>query len=117
MTNPGTTLERGSIVLIPFPYSDLSSHKKRPVLLVTAPDRHSDFIAAGITSVEQKSDAFLLESSQLLRGRLPRRSWVRTDKLFTLSSGIVIKDFGAVRADAFERILHEICLKIGCIPH
>lgn len=116
MTNPGTTLEPGNIVLIPFPFSDLSSTKKRPVLVLTAPDRHSDFIAAGITSVEQKTGAVALETAHLLRGRLPKKSWIRTDKLFTLSSEIVVKNFGAIRPDAFKQVMQAICGTIGCPP-
>jgi mRNA interferase MazF len=116
MTNPGTTLEPGNIVLIPFPFSDLSSTKKRPVLVLTAPDRHSDFIAAGITSVEQKTGAVAPETAHLLRGRLPKKSWIRTDKLFTLSSEIVFKNFGAIRPDAFKQIMQAICRTIGCPP-
>ena len=34
----------GDLVLIPFPYSDLQSTKKRPVMVLTSPDRHEDFI-------------------------------------------------------------------------
>lgn len=116
MTNPGTTLEPGNIVLIPFPFSDLSSVKKRPVLVLTMPDRHSDFIAAGITSVEQKTGAVPLDAAKLLRGRLPRKSWIRTDKIFTLSSDIVVKEFGAVREDVFRQIMQAICRTIGCTP-
>ena len=47
------TCEPGDLVVIPYPYSDLSASKKRPVLVVTAPDRHGDFIALAVTSVEQ----------------------------------------------------------------
>ena len=110
------TPEPGNIVLIPFPFSDLSSTKKRPVLVLTAPDRHSDFIAAGITSVEQKTGAVALETAHLLRGRLAKKSWIRTDKLFTLSSEIVVKNFGAIRPDAFEQVMQAICRTIGCPP-
>ena len=116
MTNPGTTLEPGNIVLIPFPFSDLSSTKKRPVLILTSPDRHSDFIAAGITSVQQKTSGVVIESAQLLRGRLPKTSWIRTDKLFTLSSEIVVKEFGAVRPEVFNHVMQAICRTIGCTP-
>ncbi len=37
------------LVLIPFPYADLGSSKKRPVLVLTNPDRHGDFIALAVT--------------------------------------------------------------------
>src|SRR5690554_1646930 len=37
------TLEPGDIVLIPFPYTDLASHKRRPVVLLGAPDERGDF--------------------------------------------------------------------------
>jgi mRNA interferase MazF len=84
--------------------------------VLTPPDRHSDFIAAGITSVEQTTGAVSLETAHLLRGRLPKKSWIRTDKLFTLSSAIVVKDFGAVRPDVFKKVLQDICGTIGCPP-
>lgn len=30
--------ERGDLLLVPFPFSDLSAAKRRPVLALTAPD-------------------------------------------------------------------------------
>jgi mRNA interferase MazF len=108
-------LKPGDIVLIPFPYSDLSSVKKRPVVVVTAPDRFGDFVAAGITSVEQPENAVELEVGSLLNGRLPKRSWVRTDKLFTLSTGNVVKHFGVLKPSAFQTMMLSICRTIGCI--
>lgn len=36
-------LSPSDIVQIPFPYSDLSHQKRRPVLLLTAPDAFGDF--------------------------------------------------------------------------
>ncbi len=42
--------ERGDLVLIPFPFSDLSASKKRPVLLVSRPDGYGDFVALAVTS-------------------------------------------------------------------
>ena len=108
-------LKPGDIVLIPFPYSDLSSAKKRPVVVVNAPDRFGDFVAAGITSVEQAENAVELEVGSLLNGRLPKRSWVRTEKLFTLSTGNVVKHFGALKPSAFQTMMLSIYGTIGCI--
>jgi hypothetical protein len=37
--------ERGDLLLVPFPFSDLSANKRRPVLVLTDADRYGDFIA------------------------------------------------------------------------
>jgi len=42
--------ERGDLVLISFPFSDLLAAKKRPVLMLTRPTAHGDFIALAVTS-------------------------------------------------------------------
>ena len=42
--------ERGELVLIPYPFTNLSAQKKRPVLVLTTPDKLGDFIALPVTS-------------------------------------------------------------------
>jgi hypothetical protein len=37
--------ERGDLLLVPYPFSDLSATKRRPVLALTGPDSYGDFIA------------------------------------------------------------------------
>jgi hypothetical protein len=37
--------DRGDIVFMPFPFSDFSKFKNRPVLVITMPDVYGDFIA------------------------------------------------------------------------
>ncbi len=49
--------EAGAVVLIPFPYSNLSNVKKRPVLMLTRPDGRGDFVAMPLTSQAQPSPA------------------------------------------------------------
>ena len=43
-------LNAGSLVVLPFPFSDLRATKRRPVLLLTAPDGYGDFLAMAVTS-------------------------------------------------------------------
>lgn len=44
------TFDPGNIVLIQFPFSDLKTGKRRPVLMLTNPDNNGDFIALAVTS-------------------------------------------------------------------
>jgi mRNA interferase MazF len=105
--------KRGDLVFIPFPYSDLRSSKKRPVLALTAPDKHGDFIGLAVTSVQIDEDAVCVESGDLRQGSLPKASWIRLDKIFTLSQGNIIRPFGALTPAAMEAVLDGLCRRLG----
>ena len=109
-------LKRSDIVQIPFPFSDQMQQKRRPVLLLTAPDAFGDFLAAAITSQAGHDDAVLLQDEDLVEGRLPKASWVRATKLFSLNRDSVVVTLGNLKSEAFERIHGEICVRLGCQP-
>lgn len=92
----------GDLVLIPFPFSDLQSTKKRPVMVLTAPDRHADFIELALTSVPQQTHALQVDSASMTEGILPKLCWIRFDKVFTLSESSIIKTFGVVSPETIQ---------------
>ena len=101
------------LVLIPFPYADLRSSKKRPVLVLTAPDRHGDFIALAVTTVPQEEPAVPITSVDIVEGTLPKPSWIRVDKVFTLSSQNIIKPIGKIKSECAGVVLNGLCRIIG----
>ncbi len=109
----GKTCRAYDVVLIPFPYSDLSSSKKRPVLVLTAPDHHGDFIALAVTSVPQIEPAIALTSVDIEIGTLPKPSWIRVDKVFTLSEHHIVKHIGRIKTDCVEKALKSLCRIVG----
>ena len=108
------TLNRSDIVQIPFPFSDLTHQKRRPVLLLTVPDAFGDFLAAAVTSQAGHDDAISLEDNDIFEGRMPKTSWVRATKLFSLNRDAVIVTLGSLKPEAFERIHGAICTRLGC---
>jgi mRNA interferase MazF len=55
---------QGQIVLVPFPYSDLSGSKRRPVLIVSNDEYNTSFpdiVVAAITTKTTKTDDFSIE--------------------------------------------------------
>jgi mRNA interferase MazF len=101
----GIKSRQKDIVLVPFPYSDLSSSKRRPVLVVSNDDynrRFHDVLVCVITSSPRK-DAYSLdiENDDLEIGVIPERSLVKAHKLFTIHQDKVIKKFSVVKDDFF----------------
>lgn len=105
----------GDLVLIPFPFSDLQSSKKRPVLVLTPPDRHADFIGLAITSVVQQNAALQIGPANLAQGTLPKPCWIRFDKVFTLSESSIIKTFGTVTPQTAQAVLQGLCSLVGYV--
>ena len=109
-------LKPSDIVQIPFPFSDLTHQKRRPVLLLTAPDDFGDFLAAAISSPAGHGDAISLRDDDIAGGKLPKASWVRATRLFSLNRDAVLFALGSVKPESFGRIHSEICTRLGCKP-
>lgn len=105
--------KQGDILLIPIPFSDLTSSKKRPVLVLSNYQyncKTEDIVVAAITSnLESKEYSIQFTNNDLMEGMLKVTSCIRTDKIYTLSKYIVIKKFGCVNKD----IINKVKLKIN----
>ena len=78
-------------------------------MALTDPDKYGDFIALAITSVETQENALIVNQDQLQEGILPKTSWIRTDKIFTLSSDLVVKRFGIIKQEMMDKTLIQLC--------
>jgi len=104
--------KQGDILMIPVPFTDLSSQKKRPVLVLSKSDYNTkadDLIVAAITSnVVMKAYTVLFTNKDMSDGELQIDSCIRADKMYTLSQDIVIKYFGAVNKKISEQVKTKI---------
>ncbi|PKN31011.1 MAG: growth inhibitor [Deltaproteobacteria bacterium HGW-Deltaproteobacteria-21] len=108
------TCNPGELVAIPFPFTDLKTRKRRPVLVITPPDRHDDFIGIAVTSVRTDKLSVPIDEKSLASGRLPKPSWVRCDKIFTLRQEDVVGNYGALKDDVFSEVRRVMCINLGC---
>ena len=101
------------IVLIPIPFTDLSSNRKRPVIIISNDNYNQnnlDIVVAAVTSNIVFDNSFCIEidNSNLESGSLPQKSKIRCDKIYTLSKNIIVKKFNKINADTFEMMKHKI---------
>jgi mRNA interferase MazF len=88
------TFTVGDVVLIPFPYADLSTFKKRPALIVGEAE-FNNFILCQITSKSSTGQrAILITDKDFTDGSLKLDSYVRPDKLFTIETSVIDKRLG-----------------------
>ncbi len=110
---PSTTAYRqGDIVLVSFPFTDLTSSKRRPALILS-PDFFNaateDLVLAAITSnVKDDSDAIRLSVADFADGRLPKKSIVKTTKLFTMHSSLILRRVCALKREKTEEVLRFV---------
>ena len=100
--------EQGDIVLIPVPFTDLSSQKRRPVIVVSNNQyngKTGDVVVVAMTSNPQITDySFSVTSSNLVKGTLNRPGKVRVDKIYTMSQTMIAKTFSRVSPTTLDRI-------------
>ncbi len=104
--------ERGDIVLLPFPYSDLTGMKQRPALIISNEvfNRSSDKICLLITSNKIK-DGVLIDN--FLNGKLPFRSWVKPYRIFTVDERVIKRKLCCVDEKFLEKVIGKFNEYVG----
>jgi mRNA interferase MazF len=89
---------------VPFPFSDLTSTKVRPAIVLADADR-GDWILCQVTSNPYGDPrAIALSSTDFATGGLLIASFARPGKLFTANGSLIIRTVGTLKLGPFERI-------------
>jgi len=98
----------GTVVLVPFPFSDLSKSKLRPAVVLADAGR-GDWILCQITSNPYgDSHALPLSDEGFDEGGLERVSYVRPGKLFTANADLILRRAGTLRRESFKQIVDAV---------
>ncbi len=99
---------KGDIIVVPFPFSDLSKSKKRPAL-VLANLIGDDFILCQITS-EARVDQYsiILKDGDFKQGTLKQISMIRPNRIFTADNSIVLYKVGVLKDSKIKEVEEEV---------
>ena len=98
----------GQVVLIPFPFSDLSHIKYRPALILAESDR-GDWIACQITSKSYSAAKSIpLVNLDFKAGGLNLPSFAKPGKLFTVNETIFAGILGSLQSNRFNEIINTL---------
>lgn len=114
------TPRQGDIVLVPVPFTDLSSRKRRPVFVLSADaynDAAPDVIVVAMTSNPARTPWTLpILTSDLRAGRLNRPGMIRADKIYTLAQSLIVNRFGTVSDAMLNRIRETLAQLVASDP-
>ena len=102
---------KGDIVVLPFPFSDLTRSKRRPAL-VLAGLQGDDVILCQVTSQPVKDDyAVPLDDGDFESGGLKRKSNIRPNRIFTADGRILLYRAGRLKPSKVEEVI-EVIIRI-----
>jgi mRNA interferase MazF len=106
--NNALKVNQRDVILINFPFSDLSGAKVRPALVLSN-DKYNlaslDAVVLALTSNVSRLDySVLVTNADLESGRLPVDSAIRIDKPFSVLQGKVLKVQAKITSVKFEEV-------------
>jgi len=101
-------LVRGDIIVIDFPYSDLKTWKRRPVLIINVP-KGEDILVCQITAESYESPMEVqIKKEDFSNGSLKKDSFVRIDKISSVEKSLIKYKVCSLKKEKFSNILNKV---------
>ena len=99
---------KGDIVVFPFPFSDLSSTKRRPAIVLIG-GVGDDAVLCQITSKNVRDDkSIIIDIGDVEKGSLNDISNARPNKLFTADEKIILYKLGNLTEAKLDEVIEAI---------
>jgi mRNA interferase MazF len=101
------------VVLMPFPFSDLSGQKVRPVLILSNDaynQQSADVVVCGLTTnLSPAPYSIIIEVTDVEQpGTLRHKSKIKADTIASLEQTILIKQIARLKLPVFKQVIAEI---------
>ena len=112
---PEAVLERGDIVLVPFPFTDLTTEKLRPAVMISVDPQRIDviiaFISSAVSPKELSETDYLLrqDDADFVKTGLKKTSTFRMRKLLTIERSRITRRLGRVS----PAVQKELDIRLG----
>lgn len=122
MMKPGTNVKQRDIILIPFPFSDISTNKRRSVIIRRSAiiisnssynTHNDDVICCAITSNPRNyADCVPITNADLDKGQLNYESQIKPTKVFTLNKSLIIKSLARLNIEKSKEVIRNLNFSI-----
>ena len=100
------------LLLVPFPFSDQSGRKVRPVIVISNREfnEHSeDILVVGVTSnIFKDKYSLSLTNSDLEEGKLFTQCCIKVENILKIDKELIIKKIGGIKKDKLKSIANVL---------
>ena len=105
-------IKQRDLILVPFPFSDQSRRKVRPVIIISNDnfnDNSEDILVVGVTSnISRDNFSIELKNDDLEEGKLITKCRVKIDNILKLDKELIMKKIGRINKRIFNEIIDNI---------
>jgi mRNA interferase MazF len=105
--------KKGTLILVPFPFTDLSGNKVRPALIISQGKIGGDVVVVFVTSQSKFKERHLVSIAPDELNGLKVKSTVVCSKIATLDSKIVLGELGKLSSEVQKKVDAEIKKMLG----
>ena len=99
---------KGDVVVIPFPFSDVSRTKKRPALVIAEPFGEDVLLSQITTRANENNFSIKLDNNDFYSGNLPHSSSVKINRLFSADVNIIEYTAGTLKREKVKNIENSL---------
>ena len=99
---------KGDVVVVPFPFSDLSQTKRRPALILAVLPGDDCILCQITTRGARDRDCIALDAGDFGQGSLHRPSNVRPNRLFTADKGMILRRVGNLKPQKLDEVTKQV---------
>jgi len=96
---------KGDVVVVPFPFSDLSRAKRRPALVVAELEGGDQILCQITSQVIRDQYSIILDDPDFESGGLNRESRIRPNRLFTADTQLILYRAGHLKVEKLEEVI------------
>lgn len=98
---------KGDIVVVPFPFSNLTGKKRRPALVIKNL-KGNNLILCQITAHGPDMYSIVLKKQDYEEGSLKKLSYIQTDMIFTTDVNIIAYKAARIKKDKMQEVLNKL---------
>ncbi len=105
-------IEQRDLLLVPFPFSDQSGRKVRPVIVISNDEfnkNSDDAIVVGVTSnISRDKYTCTLTNEDLEEGKLSVNCCIKVENILKIENYLIIRKIGKVRKNVLNNISSKL---------